>query len=75
VIECHDPAASQHLIGEFRGVLKDNFGDSSDVIADVVRLLEQDAIAAEALPLSDLPLKDPKERVQPETARSGLRRP
>ena len=59
VIEFHDLVVSEHLIGELRRVLRDNFGASSEIIADVVWLLQQDTIAAEALPLSDLPLKDP----------------
>jgi uncharacterized protein len=59
VIEFHDLVVSDHLIGELRRVLKDKFGASSDLIADVVRLLQQDTIFAEAVPLSDVPLKDP----------------
>ena len=58
VIEFHALVVSEHLVGELRRVLKDKFGVSADVIADVVWLLQQDTIAAEALPLADLPLKD-----------------
>lgn len=59
VIESHVLVVSEHLIAELRRVLKDKFGASSEVIADVVWLLRQDTLLAEALPLSDLPLKDP----------------
>ena len=59
VIEFHDLVVSECLIGELRRVLKDKLGASSEIIADVVWLLKQDTIAAEALPLSDLPLKGP----------------
>jgi len=59
VIEFHDLVVSDHLVGELMRVLKDKFGVSSEMVADVVWLLQRDTIAAEALPLADLPLKDP----------------
>lgn len=59
VIEFHVLVVSEHLIGELRRVLKNKFGVPSEMIADVVWLLQQDTISAEARPLSDLPLKDP----------------
>jgi putative PIN family toxin of toxin-antitoxin system len=59
VIEFHDLVVSDHLVKELRRVLKDKFGASPDLIADVVWLLRQDTIASEADPLRDLPLSDP----------------
>jgi putative PIN family toxin of toxin-antitoxin system len=59
VIEFHDLVISEDLIEELRRVLKDKFNASSEMIADVVWLLQQDTILAPALPLSDIPLKDP----------------
>lgn len=57
-IEFHKLVVSEHLFGELRRVLADKFGASPDVIKDVIWLLQQDTILAEALPLSDIPLKD-----------------
>ena len=59
VIEFHVLVVSEHLVAELRRVLKDKFSASPELIADVVWLLQQDTLLAEALPLSDLPLKDP----------------
>jgi putative PIN family toxin of toxin-antitoxin system len=59
VIEFHDLVVSDHLVGELRRVLKDQFRASPDLIADVVWLLRQDTIASQAEPLRDLPLSDP----------------
>jgi len=59
VIEFHDLVVSDHLVREIRRVLKDKFGASPDLIADVVWLLRQDTITSEAEPLHDLPLSDP----------------
>lgn len=58
VIEFHDLVVSEHLIKELRRVLKDKFGASSELIADVVWLLQQDTCVADTMPLADLPLKD-----------------
>ncbi|MBU4460782.1 MAG: putative toxin-antitoxin system toxin component, PIN family [Verrucomicrobia bacterium] len=58
-IEFHDLVVSDHLLAELRRILKEKFGASPDLIADVVWLLRQDTVAADALPLSDLPLRDP----------------
>ena len=59
VIEFHDLLVSEHLILELRRVLKDKFGASPDLIADVVWLLQQDTLASHATPLRDVPLPDP----------------
>jgi putative PIN family toxin of toxin-antitoxin system len=59
VIEFHDLVVSPQLIGEIHRILKSKFGASPELIADVVWLLRQDTIASEALPLSDILLKDP----------------
>jgi len=59
VIEFHQLVVSEHLIAELRRVLKDKFGASPDLIADVVWLLQQDTIASHATPLRDVPLPDP----------------
>ena len=59
VTEFHDLVVSEHLIAELRRVLKDKFGASPDLIADVVWLLQQDTIASHATPLCDVPLPDP----------------
>lgn len=59
VIEFHDLVVSDHLVEEVRRILKDKFGASPDLIADVVWLLRQDTIAAEAQPLRDVSLSDP----------------
>ena len=59
VIEFHGHLVSEHLIVELRRVLKDNFGASPDLIADVVWLLQQDTLASHATPLRDVSLPDP----------------
>ncbi len=59
VIEFHDLVVSAHIVGEVRRILKDKFGASPDLIADVVSLLRQDTIASEAHPLHSVPLSDP----------------
>ena len=59
VIELHDLVVSDHLVEELRRILKDKFGTSPDLIADVLWLLRRDTIVAEAAPLHDLPLSDP----------------
>ena len=59
VIEFHDLVVSEHLIAELRRVLRDKFGVSPDLIADVVWLLQQDTLASHATPLRDVPLPDP----------------
>jgi predicted nucleic acid-binding protein len=59
VIEFHELVVSDHLVSELRRVLRDKFGASPELIADVVCLLRQDTIAAAALPLHDLALPDP----------------
>jgi uncharacterized protein len=58
VIEFHDLVVSDPLFGEVRRILKDKFGASPDLISDVIWLLRQDTIDAEAEPLRDLPLSD-----------------
>ena len=59
VIEFHALVVSDHLVTELRRVLKDKFGASPDLIADVVWLLSQDTIAADGEPLHNVPLSDP----------------
>ena len=59
VVEFHDLVVSEHLIGELRRILRDKFGASAEMIAEVASLLHQDTLHAEALPLADLALKDP----------------
>jgi putative PIN family toxin of toxin-antitoxin system len=59
VIEFHDLVVSDHLVGEVRRILKDKFGASPDLIADVVGLLRQDTITSESRPLRDVSLSDP----------------
>jgi putative PIN family toxin of toxin-antitoxin system len=59
VIEFHDLVVSEHLIAELRRVLKDKFGASPGLIADVVWLLQQDTHASHATPLREVPLPDP----------------
>ncbi len=59
VIEFHDLVVSEQLIGELRRILKDKFGASTEMVTEVVALLQQDTLEAEALPLADLALKDP----------------
>ena len=59
VIEFHELVVSPQLMGELQRILKSKFGASPEMIADVVWLLRQDTIASEALPLSDISLKDP----------------
>jgi len=58
VIEFHDLVVSDHLAEELRRILKEKFGASPEMIADVVWLLQQDTIHAHALPITDLSLKD-----------------
>ena len=71
VIEFHDLVVSDHLVGELRRVLKDKFGASPDLIADVVWLLRRDTVAAEAEPLHDLPLSDPADVALVSSALNG----
>ena len=71
VIEFHELVVSEHLIEEIRRVLKDKFGASAELLTDVVWLLRQDTIAAEVLPLADLPLKDPADRAIVSSAING----
>ena len=59
VMEFHDLMVSEPLIAELRRVLKDKFGASPEMIADVVWLLQRDTIATKTMPLANLPLKDP----------------
>jgi putative PIN family toxin of toxin-antitoxin system len=58
-IEFHELVVSDHLLDEVRRILKDKFGASAALIADVVWLLRQDTIASGAMPLHDLSLPDP----------------
>lgn len=59
VIEFHELVVSEHLIAELSRILKEKFGVSAEVIADVVWLQHQDTITAASLPHADVPLKDP----------------
>lgn len=59
VIEFHELVVSEHLVEELRRILKDKFGAPAELIDDVVWLLRQDTVAADVLPVADLPLKDP----------------
>ncbi len=59
VIELHDLVVSEHLIEELTRVLKDKFGASPDLVAEVVLFLGDDTICCDASPLHDLPLSDP----------------
>lgn len=67
----HDWVVSDPLIAELRRILKDKFGAPDGMIADVVRLLRQDTIEADALPLADLPLKDPADVAVVSSALNG----
>ena len=70
-IEFHKLVVSEHLLGELRRVLRDKFGASSEMIADVVWLLKQDSIAAEALSRAAVALKDPADVAIVSSALSG----
>ncbi len=59
VIEFHELVISDILLDELRRVLKDKFNASPETIDDVVWLLQQDTIFAQALPRTGVPLKDP----------------
>ena len=59
VIEFHDLVVSHHLINELQRVLRDKFGASPELIAEVASLLRQDSLCAESQPLAHLVLKDP----------------
>ena len=59
VIGFHDLVISENLVEELRRILKDKFGVPAELIDDVVWLLRQDTVAADVLPVADLPLKDP----------------
>lgn len=71
VIEFHELVVSDHLVEEIRRVLKDKFGASPELVADVVWLLRQNTIAADVLPLADLPLKDPADQAIVSSAING----
>ena len=57
-IEFHELVVSEHLLNELQRILKDKFGASPNLIADVVQLLLQDTVMAESHPLVDMSLKD-----------------
>ena len=57
-IEFHELVVSEHLLNELQRILKDKFGASPNLIADVVQLLLQDTVMAESHPLVDVLLKD-----------------
>lgn len=59
VIEFHELVVCDHLITELRRVLKNKFGASPDLIADMVWLLRQDTLESHVHPLHALPLPDP----------------
>jgi len=59
VMGSHDLVVSNHLVKELQRVLKDKFGASPDLIANMIWLLRQDTIASDAEPQHDLPLPDP----------------
>lgn len=58
VIEFHELVVSDTLFHEIKRVLREKFGASDILIADVLELLQQDAIFAESEPLAKLRLKD-----------------
>ena len=57
-IEFHELVVSEHLLNELQRILKDKFGASPNLIADVVQLLLQNTVMAESQPLVDVSLKD-----------------
>ena len=57
-IEFHELVVSEHLLGELQRILKDKFGASPDLIANVIRLLRQDTVMAESQPPANVSLKD-----------------
>jgi len=59
VIASHDLIVSDHLIEEVRRILGDKFRAPSSLIDDLVWLLRQDTVMANAFPLAALPLSDP----------------
>lgn len=59
VIACHELIVSEHLIEEVRRILGDKFRAPPTLINDLVWLLRQDTVNANALPLAALPLGDP----------------
>lgn len=57
-IEFHELVVSEHLLDETRRILKDKFGASPGLIADLDQLLRQDTFMANSRPLLELSLKD-----------------
>ena len=57
-IEFENLVVSEHLLAEVQRVLRDKFGATPDLVADVVWLLRTDTILAESQPLANLPLED-----------------
>lgn len=58
VIEFHELVVSDALFHEIKRVLREKFGASDALIADVLWLLQQDTLFAESEPLAGLRLKD-----------------
>ena len=59
VFEFHDLIVSEHLFDELRRILRDKFGATPTMIADVIWLLQQDTILAASKPFAEVRLKDP----------------
>lgn len=71
VIEFHDLVISDHLIAELQRVLKEKFGASAELIANVASLLRQDTLCADPHPLAKLALKDPADITMVSSASNG----
>lgn len=59
VIEFHDLVISDLLLEELSRILRAKFHASEILIAETIRMLQQDADLAGFSPLTQLPLKDP----------------
>lgn len=71
VIEFHELVVSDALFQEIKRVLREKFGVSDTLIADVFWLLQQDTIFANSEPLAELRLKDSADIVIVSSAING----
>jgi len=63
VLAAHDLVVSRQVLDEVRRVLQTKFGATQDVIADFIRLLQQDAILARTRRIPEVELRDRADRL------------
>jgi putative PIN family toxin of toxin-antitoxin system len=58
ILTAHDLVVSQQVLDEVRRVLRVKLGAGPDLVADTVRLLQQNAVIAEPVRFPDVELRD-----------------